>query len=328
MANQTEIAAMIDEKLKEHVNAMNEQIAAVMSKMMNDLKAKQQQINASSQSEIPPPTRQGLRPDKTPAVNADPTFQLDDVILTGTSVSPAAHVLHSPPNDENAKLLAKLDQRLREVEGTQSVPPVDLSVFARVQVPDKFKMPAFEKYDGTSNPIQHIEMYQGLMNRYVSNGPLMIQTFQASLKDAAMRWYTNHQINCKDSWEEVANLFVKHFKFNLNVTITREDQERVEQKKGETLKEYATRWRNMAGQIMLEPLERDLMKLFVSTLPQPVRSRMLVTAVQSFSQLIAIGEEIESGLKKGWYGESGSSSRRFASKKDKEHVPEVNMTYV
>ena len=79
---------------------------------------------------------------------------------------------------------------------------------------------------------------------------------------------------------------------------------------------------------MPEPSERDLMKLFVSTLPQPVRSKMLVTAVQAFSQLIAMGEEIESGLKKGWYGESGSSGRRFASKKDKEHVLEVNMTYV
>ena len=123
-------------------------------------------------------------------------------------------------------------------------------------------------------------------------------------------------------------LFIKHFKFNLDVTITREDLERAEQKKGETLKEYATHWRNMAGQIMPEPSDRDLMKLFVSTLPQPIRSRILVTAVQSFSQLIAMGEEIESGLKKGWYSESGSLGKRFASKKDKEHVHEVNMTYV
>ncbi|XP_056174643.1 aspartyl protease family protein At5g10770-like [Syzygium oleosum] len=109
MANQAEIAAMIDEKLKEQVNTMNEQIAATTSKLMSDLMTKQQQINAASQSEIPPPTCQGLRLDKTPAVNTDPTFQLDDVILTDTSVSPAAHVLHPPPNDENAKLLAKLD---------------------------------------------------------------------------------------------------------------------------------------------------------------------------------------------------------------------------
>ena len=64
MANQAEITTMIDEKLKEHMNAMNEQIAATMSKMMSDLMAKQHQINTASQSEIPPPTRQGLRPDK------------------------------------------------------------------------------------------------------------------------------------------------------------------------------------------------------------------------------------------------------------------------
>ncbi|KAI6668945.1 hypothetical protein NL676_003830 [Syzygium grande] len=55
---------------------------------------------------------------------------------------------------------------------------------------------------------------------------------------------------------------------------------------------------------------------------------MLVIAAQSFGQLIVMGEEIETGLKKGWYSESGSSSKRFTSKKDKEYIPEVNMTYV
>ncbi|KAI6687376.1 hypothetical protein NL676_024204 [Syzygium grande] len=168
---------MIEEKLKEHMNAINEQITATMSKMMSDLMVKQQQINVASQSEIPPPTRQGLRLDKSPTVN---TPQLDDAILTNNNSSSSVPVSHSPPNNENAKFLAKLDQRLREVEGTQS----------------------------------------------------------------------------------------------------------------------------------------------------PVRSRMLVTAAQSFGQLIAMGEEIETGLKKGWYSESGSSSKRFTGKKDKEHVPEVNMTYV
>ncbi|KAI6679337.1 hypothetical protein NL676_033218 [Syzygium grande] len=137
---------------------------AAMSKMMSDLMAKQQQINVASQSEIPPPTRQGLRLDKSPTVNTNPTLQLDDAIVIDTSASPSVPVPHSPPNDENTKLLAKLDQRLREVEGTQS--------------------------------------------------------------------------------------------------------------------------------------------------------------------LIAMGEEIETGLKKGWYSESGSSSKRFTGKKDKEHAPEVNMTYV
>ncbi|KAI6692799.1 hypothetical protein NL676_020509 [Syzygium grande] len=174
MANHAEITAMIDEKLKKHMNTINEQITVAMFKIISDLMAKQQQINVASQSEIAPPTRQGLRLDKSPAVNTNPTLQLDDAILIDTSASPSIPVPHSPPNDENAKLLAKLDQRLRE----------------------------------------------------------------------------------------------------------------------------------------------------------PIRSRMLVTVAQSFGQLIAMGEEIENGLKKGWYSELGSSSKRFTSKKDKEYVPEVNITYV
>lgn len=187
MANQVDIAALIDEKLNEHMNAVNEHITSTISKVMADFMAKQQQNNVGSHSGIPPPTRQGLRPDKAHAVDIDPTFDVDDVILTDTRASHAAKVPPLSWNEENAKYLAKLEQRIREVEGTQNIPPIDLSVYTRVQVPEKFKMPTFEKYDGTSNPVQHIEMYQGLMNKYVSNGPLMVQTFQASLKDATMR---------------------------------------------------------------------------------------------------------------------------------------------
>ncbi|KAI6689466.1 hypothetical protein NL676_026294 [Syzygium grande] len=110
MANQAEIAAMIDEKLKEHMNAINEQVTAAMSKMMSDLMAKQQQINVASQSEIPPPTHQGLRLDKSPTVNTNPTLQLDDAIVIDTSASPRSPPSFTP-NDENTKLLAKLDQR-------------------------------------------------------------------------------------------------------------------------------------------------------------------------------------------------------------------------
>ncbi|KAI6692683.1 hypothetical protein NL676_020393 [Syzygium grande] len=153
------------------MNAINEQVTAAMSKMMSDLMAKQQQINVASQSEIPPPTRQGLRLDKSPTVNTNPTLQLDDAIVIDTSASPSVPVPHSPP---------------------------------------MMRMPS--------------------------------------------------------CWPNSTKGYVK--------------------------------WREL----------------------KPVRSRMLVTATQSFGQLIAMGEEIETGLKKGWYSESGSSSKRFTGKKDKEHV--------
>lgn len=70
------------------------------------------------------------------------------------------------------------------------------------------------------------------------------------------------------------------------------------------------------------------MRLFVSTLPQAMRSHILGTAAISFSHLIAMGKEVEIGLNKGWYGDAGASTKRFVTKKDKEPAPQVNMTYV
>ncbi|XP_048139588.1 uncharacterized protein LOC125316161 [Rhodamnia argentea] len=259
---------------------------------------------------------------------------LEDVVITGTSSgapSPALISQASPvtmgPSGEMAKLLAQMEQRIREVEGTHNIPQVDFSAFSKVNVPEKFKMPDFEKYDGTSNPVQHVQMYQARMSKYVANGPLMIQTFQAGPKDAAMRWYTDYEIYSMENWEKVANAFIKHFSFNLDVLISREDLEQAEMKKGETIKQYATRWRNVASRLKPVPPERELMKLFVSTLPRTMRSRILGSAATSFSHLIAMAEEIESGMKKGWYGDVATSTKRFTAKKDKEPVSRVNMTY-
>ncbi|XP_048134105.1 uncharacterized protein LOC125314885 [Rhodamnia argentea] len=241
--------------------------------------------------------------DKAVEVDANETLPFENFIMTGTNaiapnvttppmINTSQIPVAEPSNDESAKLLAKLDRRLREVEGSHHPPPIDFSIYAKVQVPEKFKMPDFEKYEGTSNPIQHIRMYQSLMYKYISNGPFMVQTFQAGLKDAAMRW---------------------------------EDLEQAEMKKGENLKQYATRWRNIASQLRPEPPERELMRLFVSTLPQAMRSRLVGTAAQSFGQLVIMGEDIEIAMKRGWLGDNSSASKRPLVKK--EPTAEVNMVY-
>ncbi|XP_030518314.2 uncharacterized protein LOC115731777 [Rhodamnia argentea] len=242
------------------------------------------------------------------------------------------HVENSSLRPKSTGMRGLLDipqaqERIQEVEGTYNIPQIGLFVFSKVEVPEKFKMPNFEKYDGTSNPVQDIQMYQAMMNKYVANGPLMVQTFQASPKDAAMRWYTDYEVYRMEDWEKVANAFIKHFNFNLDIVTSREDLEQAEMKKGETIKQYATRWRNIISQLKPMPPEPELMRLFVSTLPRAMRSCILGTVATSFSHLILMGEEVEIGLRKGWYDEPSSSGKRIASKRDKEPSTEINMAY-
>lgn len=328
MADRAEINAVVQEALKEQMDAMDERfqsmLSQVMEKMMATFLSSQQSSNPASPSVNPPPPPVG-NPDKAPEKTPRTTTPLEDVVLIGTSSYtpseapiPQVSPLTAVANNETAKLLASMEQRIREVEGTHNIPQIDLSVFSKVNVPEKFKMPDFEKYDGTSNPVQHVQMYQVRMNKYVANGSLMVQTFQASLKDAAMRWYTDYEIYRMEEWEGAANAFVKHFSFNLDVVTITEDLEQAELKKGETVKQYATRWRNVASQLKPVSPERELMRLFVSTLPQTMRSRVLGTAATSFSHLVATAEEVEIGMKKGWYGDNSRNAKRIPIKKDQE----------
>ncbi|XP_039173736.1 uncharacterized protein LOC104446303 [Eucalyptus grandis] len=71
----------------------------------------------------------------------------------------------------------------------------------------------------------------------------------------------------------------------------------MEKKRSESFKEYAVRWRNLAAQITLEPTNKELMKSFVKTLPSEFRNRMASTYVESFNQLILVGEHIEMGIR-------------------------------
>ncbi|XP_030518944.2 uncharacterized protein LOC115732442 [Rhodamnia argentea] len=359
MADDAEIAARVEAQvktqIKEEIKDMKDQIA-MLTQMMTNFMMTQRQTPVASMIQPPaivdpqasaqsdgalngmPPLEDvllGAQGDNPPLTNVPPsgvqgvTQPPGNVILPAPQIATPTvpRVTTGMLNDESAKLLAKFDQRLREIEGTHHVSPIDLSMYAKVQVPDKFKLPEFEKYDGTSNPVEHVRMYQARMTKYVTNDLLMVQTFQASPKGPAMRWYTNHHINRIETWEKTAAAFIKHFGFNLDITISREDPEQAEMKKGETVKQDATRWRNLAARLMPEPSERELMKLFVSTLPQNMRSHILGASARSFSQLISMAEEVESGLKKGWYGDFGSSGKQFFGKKDKEAAGEVNVAY-
>ena len=67
--------------------------------------------------------------------------------------------------------------------------------------------------------------------------------------------------------------------------------------------------------------------MFNKTLPFEYRNRTLVIPADNFNKLIPIGEQIEIGLKDGWFVESFSSIKRFSTRKEKELATEVNMTY-
>ncbi|XP_040971391.1 uncharacterized protein [Gossypium hirsutum] len=86
-----------------------------------------------------------------------------------------------------------LEEKFKALEGTgnnHGVDAKDLSLVPNLLLPHKFKMPEFEKYNGTTCPEAHITMFCRRMMGYVNNDQLLIHCFQDSLIGAAARCTT------------------------------------------------------------------------------------------------------------------------------------------
>ena len=85
-----------------------------------------------------------------------------------------------------------IEERLMMIEGSDAYSLVDASKMSLVLdlvLPPKFKVPTFDKYDGTKCSSRHLYMYCRKMTGHTSNDKLLIHYFQDSLTGSATRWY-------------------------------------------------------------------------------------------------------------------------------------------
>ncbi|KAG8474331.1 hypothetical protein CXB51_034118 [Gossypium anomalum] len=90
--------------------------------------------------------------------------------------------------DECYRWLEENFKTLKGAGNHHGIDAKDLSLVPDLVLPHKFKMPEFEKYNGTTCPEAYITMFCRRMTGYVNNDQLLIHYFQDSLVGAAGRW--------------------------------------------------------------------------------------------------------------------------------------------
>ncbi|KAK2369043.1 hypothetical protein QL285_082199 [Trifolium repens] len=225
------------------------------------------------------------------------------------------------PQLEEAKMKFKaIEDRLKTMEGAND--SLDFSSMCLVPdlvLPPKFKVPKFEKYMGLSCPKNHLIMYSRKMASYANDDKLMIHCFQDSLAGASsLNWYMQLEASSVRSWRDLANAFIKQYQYNLDLVPNRTQLQNMTQKEGESFKVYAQRWRELAAQVRPPLLEMELVDMFTNTLQGAYFERMIGSVSSSFSDLVRIGERIESGLKNGKIQATVKPTSSFAKKKEDE----------
>ncbi|CAI8587831.1 unnamed protein product [Vicia faba] len=122
------------------------------------------------------------------------------------------------------------------------------------------------------------------------------------------------------TWADLANAFLKHYKYNLDMAPTPMQLQNLSQKKEESFKEYAQRWRELASRVQPPLLEKELVDTFIRILQGLYYEKMVRSISSGFSELVTIGKRIETRIKSGKISR-GPSNSPYNSRRPASNVP-------
>ena len=90
----------------------------------------------------------------------------------------------------------------------------DMMQFDGDKLPDKFKMPQLQKFDGTGDPRIHLSQYTTTMSTTKAPMSVVARLFVLSLKGMAVNWYHGLEKSVRAYWKELCSTFLKQYVFS------------------------------------------------------------------------------------------------------------------
>ena len=121
------------------------------------------------------------------------------------------------------------------------------------------------------------------------------------------------------NWEDLVAAFYKQYQYNADLAPTRTQLQGMSMGSGEGLKNYAQKWRDLAGRVQPPLSDRELVDMFLGTLSGPFFNHLIGSSSVGFTELIMIGERVEADIKSGKIQRDASSStmkKPFTGKKE------------
>ncbi|XP_070025316.1 uncharacterized protein [Nicotiana sylvestris] len=100
--------------------------------------------------------------------------------------------------DEMARKVKSLEQNINNIQGIgghKSVSFNDLGMFPHIHLPQGFKTPKFEKYDGHGDHITHLKRYCNQLRDAGGREGLLMAYFGESLIGVASEWFIDQDIS-------------------------------------------------------------------------------------------------------------------------------------
>jgi len=116
-------------------------------------------------------------------------------------------------------------------------------------LPDKWKGFNKDRYDGTTNPDEHLDAYTTHMSLYTTDDTVLCRVFPTSLKGGALSWFTKLSPNSVDCLETLVVKFDVQFATSQPHHLMSIALVSIRQEKGESLRKFIDRFRKVVMSI-------------------------------------------------------------------------------
>ena len=134
-------------------------------------------------------------------------------------------------------------------------------------IPPNFKLPQFESYDGTSDPVDHLEAFRMMMLLHGAPDAILCRAFPSTLKEAARNRYSTLKLGTIFSFDQMSHQFVAHFVSNRRPRKGSKSLINIKQREGESIWAYVNRFniaalevRNLDQSVAMATLKGGLQK--------------------------------------------------------------------
>ncbi|KAL7165125.1 hypothetical protein ACSBR2_040911 [Camellia fascicularis] len=149
------------------------QQAVVVAQQEELITKLQQQAGVSASHQDPPPPR-------VPILGEATNVQDDTDIPVGPAPPPVLPQLSKTPTnlpdspfefetDPTALKVSKLEKLFKKSQGAHSIPDIeDGYTDSAVTLPDRFKMPHIDRFDGSGDPMVHLRLFTDILGQWAS----------------------------------------------------------------------------------------------------------------------------------------------------------------
>ncbi|XP_068498113.1 uncharacterized protein [Phaseolus vulgaris] len=152
-------------------------------------------------------------------------------------------------------------------------------------LPDKWKGFNRDRYDGTTDPDEHVDAYTTHMSLYTTDDAVLCRFFPTSLKGGALSWFTKLPLNSIDCFETLIVKFDIQFTMSRPHHLTSIALVGVHQEKGESLRTFIDRFGKTALSICNLSPEVAMHHMLVVLRPGPFADSLCMQPATSLDDL-------------------------------------------